>query len=67
MRKILFVIVPVLALAGCRTSYSWTSDVPKNLRTVSVPTFRNESDITELGVSTPCSPTATRTFRIKAP
>ena len=50
MRKILFVIVPVLALAGCRTSYSWTSDVPQNLRTVSVPTFRNESDITELGV-----------------
>lgn len=50
MKKMLFVIVPVLALVGCRTSYSWTSDVPQSLRTVCVPTFRNESDITELGV-----------------
>ena len=39
----------VLALAGCRTSYSWKSGVPADMRTVAVPTFRNESDITELG------------------
>lgn len=50
MKRILFVILPVLVLAGCRTPYTWTSDVPQNIRTVSVPTFRNESDITELGV-----------------
>lgn len=50
MKRILLVIASVLALAGCRTPYSWSSDVPQSLRTVSVPTFRNESDITELGV-----------------
>jgi hypothetical protein len=42
-------IVSVLALAGCRTSYSWKSQVPADLRTVAVPNFRNESDMTELG------------------
>ena len=50
MKKFLLVLVSVAALAGCRSSYSWKSDVPQKLRTVAVPTFRNESDITELGV-----------------
>ena len=38
----------VLGVAGC-ASYTWTSHVPKEMRTVCVPTFRNETDVTELG------------------
>ena len=38
----------VLGVAGC-ASYRWTSGVPKEMRTVCVPTFRNETDVTELG------------------
>ena len=38
-----------LAFAGCATDYRWRSSVPEAMRTVSVPTFRNESDVTELG------------------
>lgn len=34
---------------GCKTGYSWRSNVPHEARTVSVPTFRNETSITELG------------------
>lgn len=47
--------VPRLALVlglvscGCASSYSWKSSVPPEVRTVSVPTFRNESDVMELG------------------
>ena len=42
-------LVPcVLAAVGC-SSYSWRPSVPEVYRTVSVPTFRNESDVTELG------------------
>ena len=47
--------VPCLALAlglvpcGCASSYSWKSSVPADVRTVSVPTFRNESEVMELG------------------
>ena len=37
-------------VAGCGTDYAWRSSVPEEVRTVSVPTFRNESDISELGV-----------------
>ena len=49
MKAMLKVVVPMLALAaGCR-AYVWTSSVPADLRTVAVPTFRNESDVTELG------------------
>lgn len=43
--------LPALAavlLAGC-ASYSWRPSVPDHFRTVSVPTFRNESNVTELG------------------
>ena len=47
--------IPLFALAfaslfvGCSSSYSWRSSVPENARTVSVPTFRNESNVSEIG------------------
>ena len=43
----LFVLL--LAFCGCATGYSWRSSVPEEMRTVSVPTFRNESEVSELG------------------
>ena len=49
MRKLVLLAAACLALGGCGTSYSWRSSVPANLRTVAVPTFRNESDVMELG------------------
>ena len=49
MKRILIVAMAAFALAGC-SSYRWTSDVPARMRTICVPTFRNESDVTELGV-----------------
>ena len=51
MKKIILMLLPALALAcaGCKTGYQWTSKVPEDMRTVSVPTFRNESNVTELG------------------
>ena len=45
-------LVPMVAsvlVCGCGTSYSWRSSVPDEMRTVSVPTFRNESTVNELG------------------
>lgn len=36
-------------LGGCASSYSWRSSVPQEMRTVCVPTFRNETDVQELG------------------
>ena len=50
MKRLLVVLAAAIAFAGCKTSYTWTSDVPARLRTVCVPNFRNESDVTELGV-----------------
>lgn len=41
-------LVLAAVAGGCR-GYSWTTPVPADARTVSVPTFRNESDVTELG------------------
>ena len=41
--------VLVLALCGCGTSYCWRPTTPEGMRTVSVPTFRNESDVVEIG------------------
>lgn len=38
-----------LFASGCGTKYSWKPTVPSEMRTVSVPTFRNESDVQELG------------------
>ena len=34
---------------GCATDYSWRPSVPEEVRTVSVPTFRNESNVSEFG------------------
>ena len=36
-------------LCGCGTTYTWRSSVPESARTVSVPTFRNETKVSELG------------------
>lgn len=49
LRVLTFVLVG-MCLTGCGTDYCWRSSVPKDVRTVSVPTFRNESDVMELGV-----------------
>ena len=51
MKKILPAVIAALALAGC-ANYRWTSPVPADMRTVSVPTFRNETDLVELGAVT---------------
>lgn len=49
MRRFLFAVgILSLLLTGC-ASYTWTSGVPARMRTVSVPTMRNESNVTELG------------------
>lgn len=47
MNKVLTMAALAL-LAGC-AAYSWRSQVPAELRTVAVTTFRNDSDVTELG------------------
>lgn len=53
MKKILGFSLLALAFSlvsvGCVTAYRWTSSVPERMRTVAVPTFRNDSDVTELG------------------
>ena len=41
----------ILLLCGCATDYSWKPSVPEAMRTVSVPTFRNESEVNELGAA----------------
>ena len=38
-----------LSSGGCATDYSWRSSVPADARTVTVPTFRNESNVSEIG------------------
>ena len=48
MKKILPIVIAALALAGC-ANYRWTSPVPADMQTVTVPTFRNESNVLELG------------------
>ena len=47
----LFSLALVLAslFSGCGANYPWKSSVPAEMRTVAVPTFRNESDVQELG------------------
>lgn len=37
-----------LVVAGC-ANYTWRSQVPEEMRTVAVPVFRNESNVTGLG------------------
>ncbi len=43
------VALAAFALGGCGTDYAWRSAVPEGMRTVAVPTFRNESDLQEAG------------------
>lgn len=42
-------LLAVVLTSGCGTDYSWRSSVPENARTVAVPTFRNESEVSEIG------------------
>ena len=42
-------VLGALCIVGCATDYSWRSSVPEGARTVSVPTFRNESEVSEFG------------------
>ena len=44
-----FALAFALAFAGCATDYRWRSAVPEDARTVTVPTFRNESEVSEVG------------------
>lgn len=46
--KYLSLIALSVLSVGCST-YKWTSDVPEDKRSVFVATFRNESEVTELG------------------
>ena len=45
----LFALAFVALCTGCGANYTWKSSVPAEMRTVAVPTFRNESDAQELG------------------
>lgn len=36
-------------LCGCGANYCWRPNVPAAMRTVSVPTFRNDSEVQEIG------------------
>ena len=46
--KILLAVTLVASSAG-GASYKWKSSIPEDRRSVFVPVFRNESDVTELG------------------
>lgn len=49
MRGACLAVAVAAACAGCKSGYTWRPSVPADMRTVSVPTFRNESNLTELG------------------
>jgi hypothetical protein len=49
MRNAAAWLLVALVSFGCVGEYSWRSRVPENMRLVSVPVFRNESEVTELG------------------
>lgn len=42
-------LAAVALFAGCAASYGWRPSVPAEKRTVTVPTFANETDVIELG------------------
>ena len=44
-----FALVFATLLAGCASSYCWRPAVPQKMRSVCVPTFRNETGVQELG------------------
>ena len=48
VRMLAFAAMAV-AVCGCASRYSWRPGVPDEMRTVAVPTFRNESDVQEMG------------------
>ena len=48
MRKIILAAA-LAALCGCGANYEWGSRAPADRRKVSVPTFRNESGLQEMG------------------
>ena len=51
MKAIRLLPLAILAAAscGCGANYRWRPSVPAEMRTVSVPTFRNESELQEVG------------------
>lgn len=46
--RFLTTFMSVALVTGC-ASYRWAPSVPAEMRTVAVPTFRNDSNVTELG------------------
>lgn len=48
-RAAAFSFFAAAVFCGCGTGYTWRSGVPSAMRTVAVPTFRNESDLQEAG------------------
>lgn len=49
MTKFATIALGVIFLGGCASEYAWTPSVPSEMRTIAVPTFRNESGVVELG------------------
>ena len=47
--SVLCLMLGASCIVGCAADYSWRTAVPEEVRTVSVPTFRNESNVSELG------------------
>ena len=47
--RLLAALSLVGALCGCGANYRWRPSVPAAMRTVAVPTFRNDSDLQEIG------------------
>lgn len=47
--KIPYLVAFAALLSGCASSYSWTNSVPASARSITVSTFRNESDLAEAG------------------
>lgn len=47
--RVFVVSVAAASLCGCASSYRWRPAVPAEMRTVAVPTFRNDSDLQEIG------------------
>jgi len=44
-----FAVLSAALFAGCGKTYSWRPAAPLDMRTVAVPTFRNETEVQELG------------------
>ncbi len=51
MKTLKFLILSCVAatLCGCGANYAWRPTTPEGMRSVAVPTFRNASDVQELG------------------